>query len=71
MSRIIINNRSKEPDYNAILAVLDVMREGRVSDDGKCYCYLTVFPSFEIAVSAEVTKTKTDSFIVWDKKNAC
>ena len=67
MSRIIINNKSSKSDSFVFNLVLNVISEGRVSDDGKCYCFLTSFTKSKTAVSARVTKSGTDSFIVWDR----
>ena len=68
MSRIIIQDNSTVPTIDVMRAIINVMADGRVSDDGKCYCYVTVFPRSELAISAEVTKTGTDKFTAWDKK---
>ncbi len=69
MSRVIIQNDSKQSDYNALRAVLDVVVDGRLSDNGKCYCYITTFPKRELLVAADVTRTGTDKFIVQDLRS--
>ena len=43
MSKIIIENRSGVDDIGAIELVQKVMSAGRMSNEGKQYCYYTVF----------------------------
>lgn len=69
MTRIIIQNDSKQSDYNVLKAVMNVVSDGRISKDGKCYCYITTFPNRELLVAADVTRTGTDKFIVQDYNN--
>lgn len=69
MSRIIINNRSSASDINAIEMVQKVIEGGRISNDGKQYCYLTVFNSADGKDSYKVTfdlRKSSDSFTVTD-----
>ena len=42
MGKIIIDNRSDLPDIDAIRKVVDAMKIGRISNDGKQYCYATL-----------------------------
>ena len=69
MSRIIIQNDSSKGDYKALRMLLNVIGDGRVSNDGKCYCYVSVFPKEKLAIYADVTRKGTDKFIVRDYKN--
>lgn len=62
--RIIIENRSSTLLYNAIGYVQHVIAQGRISDNNKSYCYVTVFNS-GIAVHA-IRNKKSDKFIVID-----
>lgn len=41
MSRIIINNDSDVDDFTALGAVMKVMLQGKISNDGKQHCYAT------------------------------
>ena len=41
MSKIIIDNQSDLSDRDALVAIKDVIDRGRISNDGKQYCYLT------------------------------
>jgi len=43
MSRVIINNNSLYNDQQALEVVLAVIKEGRISNNGKDYCYCTTF----------------------------
>lgn len=66
MSKIIINNHSKAEDLLVLSAVTVVISEGRISDNGKCYCFATKFPQQKLWVCSEVTKAGTDKFVVFD-----
>lgn len=64
--KIIIENKSeKADDETALERVSKVISEGRVSNNNKQYCYLTVFDD-GICVSASLNK-ESDKFVVWDK----
>jgi len=43
MSRVIINNNSLCNDQQALEVVLAVIKEGKISNNGKDYCYCTTF----------------------------
>lgn len=43
MNKIIINNKTKLNDEVALKLVLSVIAKGRISNDGKCYCYASLF----------------------------
>lgn len=43
MKRIIINCHADISDEDAMRYVRAVVNEGKVSDDGKSYCHITVF----------------------------
>jgi hypothetical protein len=66
MGRIIVNNRTDLPDDDALLMVYQVMMKGRISKDGKQYCYLSAFggDKNEYHVVSDLRK-KSDSFIVY------
>lgn len=56
MSNIIIHKSDTISDYDALLHIQSVIREGRISRNGECYAYVTEF---------------YDGFIVYaDKKKA-
>ena len=66
MTKIIIENRSEQlSDVAALELVSRVIEGGRMSNDFKEYCYLTVFRG-KHCVSTNLNK-KSDRFVVWDK----
>ena len=67
MSRLIINIRDGVSEAKAIRHVAQVIEEGRVSNEGKQYCYVTTFMD-GVGVSASITKNGTDTFTVWREK---
>ena len=64
MSKLIIDNQSSFSDLDAIEAVYIVMKQGRTSNNGKQYCYYTVFKSGE-CVASFLNKT-SDRFVITD-----
>jgi len=63
MSRIIINNTANEvDDLHAIELVRYVVAGGRVSDEGRQYCYATTFNDPRVAVWTDRTAAGTDTF---------
>jgi hypothetical protein len=38
-NRIIINNFTDIPDYEALVIVSKIIERGKISNDGKRYCY--------------------------------
>jgi hypothetical protein len=74
MSRIIITNHSEVlEDQDALMLVMNVMEGGRISNEGKQYCFLTVFyygiTGMEHQVVSDLTKTG-DKFTVYDNKKS-
>jgi hypothetical protein len=61
--RIIINIGEGITHKEAIDKVQTVVNAGRISDDGKCYCYLSV--SDLVFVVASRNKQGTDTFHVY------
>lgn len=43
MSKLIINNRSDCTDTQALEMVMGVVKQGRISNHDKQYCYITTF----------------------------
>lgn len=68
MSRFIINNHAGVSDAKVLSLVLGVVKEGRVSGSGECYCYLSriTHPSTGEIFNIYATRTRggTDSFTV-------
>jgi len=70
MGKIIIENRSSVSDLIAIKAVISVINGGRVSNDGKQYCYYTTSrhhsSEYYIGIASYLNK-KSDRFVVVDQ----
>lgn len=62
MSKIIIHNDSELNDDSAVTYVMAVLRNGRISEEGKSYCYGTVWQN-GVQVFARRNK-KSDTFYV-------
>ena len=41
MNKLIIDNRTELTDFEAVTLVGKVIKQGRISNDGKQYCYGT------------------------------
>mgnify|MGYP001424911675 CR=1 FL=1 len=70
MGKVIIDNQSnKITDSEAITLVASVISEGRISNSGKNYCYLSLFSNRDSggqqAVSSRTNKN-SDKFTIWD-----
>lgn len=67
MSRIILNNKSSAPDDIALAFVIDCIRAGRISNEGKQYCYATRYSSgSEKYILSSVLNESSDSFTLLD-----
>lgn len=73
MGKMIINNQSDLLDQDVLPYISAVIKQGRISDDNKQYCYVTVFhgdvygEDMEIAVSSRKNK-RSDRFVVTQRK---
>lgn len=66
MSKFIIDNRTNLSDADAIDLISKVISDGRISNEGKQYCYATSFESKrlgKIMVWTALNK-KSDRFII-------
>lgn len=61
-TKIIINAENVD-DATALDTVLSVVRQGKISNEGKQYCYATRLN--KITVYASLTKTGTHVFDLW------
>jgi hypothetical protein len=43
MEKIIIKNKTEIDDVSVLALVQSVIKNGRISNNGKQYCYITVF----------------------------
>ena len=66
MSKLIIENRSIEiTDIEALDLVQQVMRGGRISNDGKQYCYVTTALKGRVHIATDLNKC-SDRIVVYD-----
>jgi hypothetical protein len=68
MGRIIIDNRADIDDQYALLVVARVIQEGRVSNDGKQYAYVTTFREPAVYVVTDLNKA-SDRFVICNDKS--
>lgn len=68
--KFIIENRSDLDELNVLNLVYSVISSGRISNDGKQYCYMTTFDinGFTYAVSTDLNKN-SDRFVITKRKN--
>lgn len=69
MSKIIVHNKSSLDDVIAMKSVTSVIREGKVSNFGKQYCYATSFVGErgeQYLVVCSVNKSGSSRFTVTD-----
>ena len=65
---LIITNETTLSNLECLRFVAQVMGKGKVSNNGKQYCYMTVFPmdDKEICISTRLNKC-SHKFIIWEK----
>ena len=65
MNKLIIDNRTELTDLEAVTLVSKVINQGRVSNDGKQYCYATIAKvgGVEYAVYTDLNKM-SDRFVI-------
>lgn len=68
MNKIIINNKTKLNDEVALKLVLSVIAKGRISGDGKCYCYASLFQIQNSEILVYTQKRKNDIFTILDNE---
>ena len=69
MQKIIIKNQSDLSLVDAMRLVENVIEKGRISNDGKQYCYLSVYETEgkEYHITAGLNKG-SDTFLVYKSK---
>ena len=67
MSKIIIHNRSSASDVEIVTTVALIMGNGRVSNNGKQYCYLVCVPTDtgSVHIVSDLNK-HSDRFTAYD-----
>ena len=65
MNKLIIDNRTELTDLEAITLVSEVIKRGRISNDGKQYCYGTAISIEDKSylVTTDLNK-KSDRFVI-------
>lgn len=66
MNKLIINNRTTLNDLEALEAVIEVVKLGRISNDAKQYCYGTVLHELNVMIWTDLNK-KSDRFVITQK----
>ncbi len=68
MGKIIIDNRTELSDIEAVTLVGKVIEQGRISNRGRQYCYLTVveIENKKYAIYTDLNK-KSDRFLIFNK----
>lgn len=64
MEKIIIENRSKESLQDAILATLDLVKMGRISNNNTQYCYVARCKNKTVIFAYK--NKKSDRFVIMD-----
>lgn len=57
MGKIIVENRTDSPMAEVLNRVALIVNGGRVSDDGKQYCYVTTFQGGMVIVASRNAKS--------------
>ena len=68
MSKIIVENRSSLSDSQCLVVVGEVIEKGRISNNGKQYCYATRFTGPTSCVVVTDLNKCSDRFVVIDDK---
>jgi hypothetical protein len=65
MNKIIIDNRTELTDLETLCLVDIVIKQGRISNNGKQYCYVTVIKveGIKYAIYTYLNK-KSDRFVI-------
>lgn len=66
--KLIIDNQSDLTMEEALEYVLTVVQQGKISNNGKQYCYVTTFKKSEIVVVSYLNK-KSERLLVYRENN--
>lgn len=66
MNKLIIENRAGIPWLDVLTYVASVINMGRISNDGKQYCYVSTFktPAGTVVVASDLNE-KSDRLVVY------
>lgn len=69
MNKLIIDNRTELTDLEAVTLVSRVIEQGRISNDGKQYCYGTgiTIKDKEYMIWTDLNK-KSDRFVITNRR---
>lgn len=67
MKQILIKFPDDMPDNKALCYVENVVCEGKISKNGKCYCFVTEFVDHTVVSVNE--RAKYPTFRIWRKDN--
>lgn len=69
MNKLIIDNRSDLNDYEALEVVQRVIKEGRISNNNRQYCYFMVVMFYNKQYQiASFLNEKSDRFVINNQK---
>jgi len=65
MNKLIIDNRTELTDFESVILVTRVIKQGRISNNGKQYCYGTgiTIKDKEYMIWTDLNK-KSDRFVI-------
>lgn len=66
MEKLIIENKSDLTLEKALEYALKVVKQGKISNNGKQHCYLTAFESNKINVATFLNK-KSERFVIYKR----
>lgn len=66
-TKLIIDNRTNMPTQDVMPYVREVLQAGRISNDGKQYCYATVWP--DIVITSHLNQKSDRLIITYNKEN--
>jgi len=67
MSKYIIENRSSKDDGSVFDAVKEVIKKGKIANNGKQFCYLTRFDDIGIRVLSRLNQ-HSHGFVILNKE---
>lgn len=70
MSKFIIKVDDSVPDMHAADCVAAVIKQGKISDEGKSYCYVTTFKTGIVVATLGTKSNGTTSFKVYQQRQS-
>ena len=66
MTKLIIDNQSALTDEQALEHIMAVVKQGKISNDGKQYCFATRFPDNIIVYS--ILNRKSERLVIYRER---